>query len=99
MNTAETQVVAAAVPELVAALQAFSQFEADVGTDPEQWPARYPAAKLKFLGTVGLQLQPLIGAEVSAGESVINTTTASWITKLQALAAAAATAKTSAPAA
>jgi hypothetical protein len=94
MNTAETQVVAAAVPELVAALQAFSQFETDVGTDPTQWPVRFPAAKLKFLGTVGLQLQPLIGAEVTAGEGIINSTTAGWIAKLQSLAASATAPKT-----
>lgn len=77
--------LAAAAPSLIAAIQAFNQFETDLGTDPAQWPLKLPAAKLKFLGTLGLQLQPLIGAEVIAGENVINATTASWIAKLQAL--------------
>ena len=80
-----TQIEAAAAPSLIAALQAFNQFETDIGTDPLQWAVKVPAAKLKFLGTLGLQLQPLIGAEVVAGEGVINATTAGWITKLQAL--------------
>jgi hypothetical protein len=80
-----TSIEAAAAPELIAALQAFGQFETDLGTDPAQWPLKLPAAKLKLLGTLGLQLQPLIGAEVVAGENVINTTIAGWITKLQAL--------------
>lgn len=77
--------LAAAAPSLVTALEAFNQFETDIGTDPLQWAVKVPAAKLKFLGTLGLQLQPLIGAEVVAGESVINATTAGWITKLKAL--------------
>lgn len=84
-NPVVTQIEAAAAPSLIAALLAFNQFETDIGTDPLQWAAKVPPAKLKFLGTLGLQLQPLIGAEFVAGEAVINTTTAGWITKLQAL--------------
>lgn len=81
----QNPVLAAAAPSLISVLEAVNQFESDIGTDPAQWPVKVPAAKLKFLGTVGLQLQPLIGAEVLAGEAVINSVTASWITKLQAL--------------
>lgn len=84
-DTAVATIEAAAAPSLISALQAFNQFETDIGTDPLQWAVKVPAAKLKFLGTLGLQLQPLIGAEVVAAEAVINTTTAGWITKLQAL--------------
>jgi hypothetical protein len=86
-NPVVIQLEQAAAPSLIAALQAFNQFEADIGTDPLQWAVKVPAAKLKFLGTLGLQLQPLIGAEVVAGENVINTTTSKWITSLQALSA------------
>lgn len=86
-STVLTGIESAAAPSLIAALQAFNQFETDIGTDPLQWAVKVPSAKLKFLGTLGLQLQPLIGAEVLAGEAVINTTTAGWITKLKALSA------------
>jgi hypothetical protein len=83
LTAAET----AAAPAAIAALQAIQQFETDIGSDPEQWPLKVPAAKLKLVGTLGLQLQPLIGAEVGAGEGILNTTLAGWITKLQTLAA------------
>lgn len=56
-----------------------------MGTDPAQWVLKFEPAKLKALGALGLLLQPLIGAEVVAGENIINTTTAGWITKLEAL--------------
>lgn len=81
-------ILKAAAPSLISAIDVFSQFETDMGTDPAQWVLRFEPAKLKALGALGLLVQPLIGAEVVAGESIINTTTAGWKTQLQAIAAA-----------
>jgi hypothetical protein len=53
--------------------------------DPLEWAANLPGAKLKLLGTLALQLPEVAVAEGGVLENVIGTTTASWITKLQAL--------------
>jgi len=78
-------VLVAAAPSLISALQALQQFETDMGTDPLQWAAKFPGAKLKLLGTLALQLPTIATAEGAALENVINTTTNSWIAKLQAI--------------
>jgi len=75
----------AAAPSLIIALQALQTFEADMGPNPLQWVANYPGAKLKLLGTIALQLPSIATAEGALLENVINTTTAGWIAKLQAL--------------
>jgi hypothetical protein len=78
-------ILAAAAPSLITALEALQQFETDMGPDPLAWVAKYPGAKLKLLGTLALQLPQIAAAEGGALETVINTTTSSWITKLKAL--------------
>jgi hypothetical protein len=78
-------ILKAAAPSLIQAIAIFNQFETDMGTDPAQWPLKFMPAKLKAVGALGLLVQPLIGAEVVAGENVINTTTAGWVTQLQAI--------------
>lgn len=78
-------VLIAAAPSLIAALQALQQFETNMGPNPLLWAANYPGAKLALLGALALQLPQLATAEGGALETVINTTTSSWITKLQAL--------------
>lgn len=80
-----TTIEAAAAPSLIVALQAVQQFETDMGPNPLLWGANYPGAKLKLLGELALQFPTIATAEGGALENVINTTTASWITKLQAL--------------
>lgn len=78
-------VLVAAAPSLIAALQAFKQFETDMGP-ATQWVVNYPGAKLKLLGALALQLPEIAIAEGSALETIVNTTADGWITKLQALA-------------
>jgi hypothetical protein len=74
----------AAIPTAIAALQAFQQFETDLGTDPTKWALNYPGAKLKFLGTLSLQLPVLAQAESGALMGAANTQISSWITTLKA---------------
>ena len=84
-NAIAQDAVKAAAPELISALQAFQQFETDMGVDPAQWVVRYPGAKLKLLGTVALLLPQVVTGEVTALQAVVNTTTNGWIAKLQSL--------------
>lgn len=74
----------AAIPVAINALQAFQQFDADMGPDPTKWLLNYPGAKLKFLGTLGLQLPTLLTSEGAVLQSAANTEAASWITVLKA---------------
>jgi hypothetical protein len=78
-------VLAAAAPSLIAALQAFQQFETDIGTNPAMWVANYPGAKLKLLGNLALVLPQIATSEGAALEGLVNTTIAGWISKLQQL--------------
>lgn len=78
-------VLVAAAPSLIAALQAIQQFETDIGPDPTKWVLTVEPAKLKLLGALGLLLPGLEQSEVSVLATIINTTTAGWITKLEAL--------------
>lgn len=84
MSTPNPLLVAAA-PSMIAALQAIQQFETDIGPNPAMWVANLPGAKLKLLGALALQLPELATSEVTGLETVINTTTSGWITKLQSL--------------
>jgi hypothetical protein len=74
----------AAIPTAIAAIKAFQQFEVDLGSDPLKIVANLGPAKLKLLGNLGLLLQPLGVAEVSAAEGVVNTVGNGWIAKLEA---------------
>ena len=78
-------ILVAAAPSLISALLALQQFETDMGPYPLVWVANYPGAKLKLLGTLALQLPTIATAEGGELETVINTTTSGWITKLQGL--------------
>jgi len=78
-------VVKAAVPALVATLQALQTFMANLGTDPAQVPAKLPGALQVFLGTVELQFPQLVTSEVGALQTDINTKVNGWITMLQAI--------------
>ena len=82
-------VLKAAAPALIAAIQAFQQFETDMGP-ATSWMQNYPGAKLKLLGALALQVPQLEIAEGSALENLVNTTGNGWIQKLQALNAPAA---------
>lgn len=83
--TASNPALVAAAPSLIAAIEAVQQFETDMGTNIAEWPQTIPAAKLKLLGALGLLVPGLETSEVAALGTIINTTTAEWITKLKAL--------------
>lgn len=83
--SAPNPALVAAAPSLISAIDIFNQFEADMGTDPTLWALKFMPAKMKAAGALGLLVQPLIGAEVTAGENVINATTAGWKAQLQAI--------------
>lgn len=78
----------AAIPTAIAALKAFQQFEADLGTDPTKWALTFPGAKLRFLGTLQLQIPVLAQAETGALLGAASTQVDSWISTLQAAQAA-----------
>jgi hypothetical protein len=78
-------VLVAAAPSMIAALKAIQQFETDMGP-ATQWVANYPGAKLKLLGALTLLIPQVAIAEGGALETIINTTTSGWITKLEAIA-------------
>ena len=80
-------VVSAAVPELVAVLQAIKQFNANIGPDPAKWAFTVPGALTVLLGTVQLQLPALAVAEAGALQADVNSKIDSWIASLQAKAA------------
>ena len=84
MSTPNPALVAAA-PSLILAIKAIQQFETDIGPDPTKWVLTVEPAKLKLLGALGLLVPGLEGAEVSALGNIINTTTAGWLTHLEAL--------------
>lgn len=86
MSTSATQVFEQpALAAGIAILQAGDQFITDMGTNPLQWVANYPGAKLKELGSIQLALGNLIPAEgaalVTEGQALIQ----NLISKLQAL--------------
>lgn len=74
----------AAVIPLIAVLQALKQFNNDLGPDPTKWALTLPGANLRLMGTLGLQLPVLAGAEVAAVQGLLNTQVDTWISKLQA---------------
>ena len=75
----------AAAPALMAMVQAVQQFIADMGQDPAKWLLNYPGAKLKLVGSIGLQLPQLATAEAGALETVINNQLSAWEQALAAL--------------
>jgi hypothetical protein len=79
-------IVQAAVPSLVATLQALQAFLVNLGTDPAQVPVKFPGALQILLGSVELQFPALATAEMSALQTDANAKIASWITSLQKVA-------------
>lgn len=75
----------AAAPVLITVLQSMEQFVSDMGPDPAQWVLKYPGAKLKLIGTVGLQLPALAQAEGAVAQAAANSLFGGWIKDLQAL--------------
>jgi hypothetical protein len=84
MSTPNPALVAAA-PVLVTVLQSMEQFVTDMGPDPTKWVLNYPGAKLKLIGTVGLQLPALATAEGAVAQAAANSLFGGWIKDLQAL--------------
>lgn len=78
-------IVTAAVPSLVATLQALQTFVTNLGTDPTQVPAKFPGALQVFLGTVELQFPALATSEFGALQSDANAKISQWIASLQAI--------------
>ena len=80
-------VVTAAVPEVVAVLQALQAFVTNLGTDPAQVAIKFPGALQVLIGQIELQLPVLAVAEFTALQSDVNTKISGWISALQAKAA------------
>ena len=78
---------AAAVPALVAALQAVQAFISNLGTDPAQVAVKARGAIQVLIGTLEMQIPVLAAAELSAAQSDINAKIGGWVSKLQGLAA------------
>lgn len=84
MSTPNPALVAA-VPSLLNAVAALQQFDADMGGDPTKWALNYPGAKLKLLGTLGLQLPALAQAEGAVAQQAASNLFAGWTKDLQAI--------------
>jgi hypothetical protein len=78
-------IVTAAIPTVIAALQAAKQFIANLGTDPAQIPAKLPGAAAIFVGTLQLQVPVLAGAELGAATTDVNAKIDALIAKLQSI--------------
>ena len=76
-------IVTAAVPSLVATLQALQAFISNLGTDPTQVAIKFPGALQVLLGSVELQFPALATAEFGALQTDANARIASWIASLQ----------------
>jgi hypothetical protein len=93
--SAPNPALVAAAPSLISAIQAFQQFENDMGPNPLLWPGNYLPAKLKLVGALGLLLPGVLTAEGGVLVNLLNTQGNTWIKELQAVQAAAAAAAAS----
>jgi hypothetical protein len=84
-----TDIENAAIPAVVAALQAVQAFSTNIGVDPTKWALTVPGALTVLLGTLQLQIPVLAQSEVGALQTQLNTHIAAAIAALQAKAAAA----------
>lgn len=75
---------AAAIPSLLAIIEALQTFNINIGPDPAQWALKVPGAFTVLLGTVQLQLPALAVAEGGALQADINTKLSSWAASLKA---------------
>ena len=73
----------AAIPSLVAALEALQAFFTSMGTDPTQFAVKFPGASQVLLGTLELQLPSLASAEIGALQTSIAAQIAAKIKALQ----------------
>ena len=79
-----TPIEQAAIPSVVAVLEAVQAFIGNMGTDPALWAAKFPGALVALQGAVMLQAPLLANAEGAAVSAQANSTVAGWITKLKA---------------
>jgi hypothetical protein len=77
-------VVSAAIPSLIASLEAIQQFVINLGTDPLQVAAKFPGALQVLIGTIELQAPALATAELGALQAEVNTKITALIGKLKA---------------
>lgn len=77
-------VVTAAVPALIAALEAIQTFVTNLGTDPLQVAVKFPGALQVLIGTIELQVPGLATAELGALQAEVNAKIAGAIAKLKA---------------
>lgn len=75
--------IEAAIPSVIAALQAVKQFSVNMGADPAQWALRYPGASIALLGQLELLVPGLAVAEGGSVQSAVNAKVDSWIADLQ----------------
>jgi hypothetical protein len=81
--TTPNPIVTAAVPSLVAVLQAVQTFVSNLGADPTQIALKLPGALQILIGSVELQLPALGTAEFVTLQADANTKIAAWIASLQ----------------
>ena len=79
-----TPIEQAAIPSVVAVLEAVQAFIANMGTDPALWVGKFPGALVALQGAVMLQAPLLANAEGAAVSAQANSVVAGWITKLKA---------------
>ena len=79
-----TPIEQAAIPSVVAVLEAVQAFIGNMGTDPALWAAKFPGALVALQGAVMLQAPLLANAEGAAVSAQANSVVAGWITKLKA---------------
>lgn len=77
----------AAIPTARAAIAAIKAFDANMGSDPLLWAAKYPGSKLILIGTAANLVPGLAVAEGGAVMSTVSSLLDSWdagLAKLQA---------------
>lgn len=84
-NEVLQDIEAAAAPEAIAVIQAIETFNAEMGTNPAEWPANYIPAKLQVLATVTKQFPVLASEEIGALDGAMNSAFSGIVTKLQAV--------------
>lgn len=79
----------AAIPTARAAIAAIKAFNANMGSDPLQWAAKYPGSQLILIGTMQNLLPGLAVAEGAAVIGTLNAQLDSWDTALSKIQASA----------
>jgi hypothetical protein len=79
------QVITAAIPQVIAILQAVKVFDGNMGPNPATWVGNFPGAKLQLMGAILSQLPAFGISEGAALEHDVSVQVDSWIEQLQAL--------------